>query len=106
MCLRGGVTHCSWLCDVSAGVSVALLSPDPVLCGQVFLLIVSGLRTEHTLIEACHDVLLHLIHHSLYLLRRTYKGVYHTHKHTRVLYLHSVSAKFHVNLWCNCVPLK
>lgn len=38
------------------------VQPDPVLCGQVLLLVICGLRTEDALVKPSHDVLLHLVH--------------------------------------------
>lgn len=67
------------MCVFPGWVQMWLISPDPVLRSQIFLLIVSGLRTKHTLIETSHDVLLHLVHHSLHLLRGTYRRTSHTH---------------------------
>lgn len=45
-------------------------SPDPLLNGKIFLLIISSLRAEHKFIETGHDVLLNLIHYLLHFLRR------------------------------------
>lgn len=56
--------------SVFAGCRV---QPDPVLCGQVLLLVICGLRTEDALVKPSHDVLLHLVHHWFHGLRGAWR---------------------------------
>lgn len=53
----------------SGVMTTFVYKPDPLLNGQVFILIVGRFWTKGLLVETSHHVLLHFIHNTLHLIR-------------------------------------